>query len=328
MNRFEWVDATSIDQALAAVTPDSMFKAGGIDLLDLMKDDIATPKRLVNIRNIQGLDKIHEDTQGLHIGPLTTLTDIEQHPVIKKKFTAISEAAGLAATPQIRNMATIAGNLVQRPRCWYFRSEDFQCRKKGGKHCFAQDGENDYHAILDNRTCAIVHPSGLAVPLVALDARVEITSKKRKREVRLEDFFVSPEQDVMRENILQPDELLTGITVPATDARTAYYKQGEKESFDWPIADVAVALSMQGSRCIKASIVLGAAAPYPYRAKAAEVKLIDVVISEDSARTAARQAIGSATPLAKNGYKIPIFEAIIRRTVLRAAGMNAEGVAA
>src|SRR5205085_10915264 len=158
--------------------------------------------------------------------PLATLTEIGEHQAIQKKYTAISDAADRVATPQIRNMASVGGNLAQRPRCWYFRSEDFQCRKKGGKHCFAQDGENDYHAIFDNRTCAIVHPSGLAIPLVALDARVEITSTKGKREVRLEDFFISPDQDVMRENILRSDELITGIIIPATDARTAYQKIG------------------------------------------------------------------------------------------------------
>lgn len=328
MNRFEWVDATSVDQALAAITSESVFKAGGVDLLDLMKDDIFAPKRLVNIRSIQGLNEIREDDQGLHIGPLATLTEIAEHQTIQKKYAAISDAADRVATPQIRNMGTIGGNLAQRPRCWYFRSEDFQCRKKGGKHCFAQDGENDYHALFDNRTCAIVHPSGIAVPLVALNARLQITSPKGKREVPLEEFFVSPEQDVMRENILQPDELITAITVPATDARSSYYKQGEKESFDWPIADVAVALAMQGSRCSKASIVLGAAAPRPYRAKAAEAQLADSAINEGTARRAAQQAIAGATPLANNSYKIPIFEAIIRRTILCAAGINAEGVAA
>jgi xanthine dehydrogenase YagS FAD-binding subunit len=328
MNKFEWVDATSVDQAIAAVTSDSAFKAGGVDLLDLMKDDISAPKRLVNIRNIQGLNEIREDERGLHIGPLATLAEIAEHRTIQKKYPAISDAAERVATPQIRNMASVGGNLAQRPRCWYFRSEDFQCRKKGGKHCFAQDGENDYHAIFDNRTCAIVHPSGIAVPLVALNANLQITSPKGKREVLLEEFFVSPEQDVMRENVLQPDELITAITVPATDARSAYYKQGEKESFDWPIADVAVALTMQGSRCRKASIVLGAAAPRPYRAKAAEAQLADSTINEDTARKAAQQAVAAATPLANNRYKIPIFEAIIRRTILRAAGLNAEGVAA
>jgi xanthine dehydrogenase YagS FAD-binding subunit len=328
MNRFEWVNANSVDQALASVTDESAFKAGGVDLLDLMKDGIASPSRLVNIRQISGLDQISEDDKGLRIGPLVTLAQIEEHPAVQKKYAALSEAASRIATPQIRNMGTVGGNLVQRPRCWYFRSEDFHCRKKGGTHCFAQDGENDYHAIFDNRVCAIIHPSGLAVPLVAMNGRVEITSKKGKREVPLEEFFISPTHDVRRENILEPGELITAILVPASEARTAYYKQGEKESFDWPIADVAVALAMQGSRCSKASIVLGGAAPYPYRAKAAEAKLNNSEITEDSARAAAEAAMANATPLEKNAYKIPIFEAIVRRTILRAVGMKAEGVAA
>ena len=328
MNRFEWVNANSVDQALASVTDESAFKAGGVDLLDLMKDGIASPSRLVNIRQISGLDQISEDDKGLRVGPLVALTQIEEHPAVQKKYAALSEAASRIATPQIRNMATVGGNLVQRPRCWYFRSEDFHCRKKGGTHCFAQDGENDYHAIFDNRVCAIIHPSGIAVPLVAMNGRVEITTKKGKREVALEEFFISPDHDVRRENILEPGELITAILVPSTEARTAYYKQGEKESFDWPIADVAVALTMRGSRCSKASIVLGGAAPYPYRAKAAEGKLINSEITEDSARAAAEAAMANATPLEKNAYKIPIFEAIIRRTILRAAGMKAEGVAA
>ena len=328
MNRFEWVNATSIDQALGAATDGSSFKAGGVDLLDLMKDGIASPTRLVNIRHVSGLDQISEDEKGLRIGPLATLTQIEEHPAIQKKYAALSQAASRIATPQIRNMASVGGNLVQRPRCWYFRSEDFHCRKKGGTHCFAQDGENDYHAIFDNRVCAIIHPSGMAVPLVALNGRVEITTKKGKREVALEEFFVSPVHNVRRENILEPGELITAIVVPATDTRNAYYKQGEKESFDWPIADVAVALTIRGSRCTKASIVLGGAAPYPYRVKAAEAKLNNTEVSEDTARAAAEAAMANAMPLEKNAYKIPIFEAIIRRTILRAAGMSAEGVAA
>ena len=333
MNRFEWVNANTVDQALASVTDESAFKAGGVDLLDLMKDGIASPTRLVNIRQISGLDKIsddeiNDDAEGLRIGPLATLTQIEEHPVIRKKYTALSEAASRIATPQIRNMATLGGNLVQRPRCWYFRSEDFHCRKKGGTHCFAQDGENDYHAIFDNRVCAIIHPSGMAIPLVAMDGRIEVTTKKGKREVALEEFFINPDRDVTRENILAAGELITAIILPSSKAKTAYFKQGEKESFDWPIADVAVALTMQGSRCSNASIVLGGAAPYPYRAKSAEAKLNNSEISEDSARAAAEAAMANATPLEKNAYKIPIFEAIVRRTILRAAGTKAEGVAA
>ena len=328
MNRFVWVNASSVDEALASVTDGSAFKAGGVDLLDLMKDGIVRPSRLVNIRQISGLDQIREDDKSLRIGPLVTLTQIEEHPGVEKKYTALSEAASRIATPQIRNMATVGGNLVQRPRCWYFRSEDFHCRKKGGTHCFAQDGENDYHAIFDNRVCAIIHPSGMAVPLVALNARLEITAKEGTRELGLEEFFTSPDRDVRRENILKPGELITAILVPSEEARTAYYKQGEKESFDWPIADVAVALTMQGARCSQARVVLGGAAPYPYRAQAAEAKLNNSEITEASARSAAEAAMANATPLEKNAYKIPIFEAIIRRTILRAAGLTAEGVAA
>jgi xanthine dehydrogenase YagS FAD-binding subunit len=328
MNRFEWVNASSVDQALLSLTADAAFKAGGVDLLDLMKDGIVRPSRLVNIRQISGLDQISEDDKGLRIGPLTTLAQIEGHPLMQSKYKALAEAASRIATPQIRNMATLGGNLVQRPHCWYFRSEDFHCRKKGGTHCFAQDGENDYHAIFDNRACAIIHPSGMAVPLVALNARLEITSKKGKREVGLEEFFTSPEHDIRRENILEAGELITAILLSPAAVRSAYYKQGEKESFDWPIADVAVALTMAGSRCSKASVVLGAAAPYPYRAQAAEAKLNNSEITEDSARAAGEAAMASATPLEKNAYKIPIFQAIIRRTILRAAGLEAEGVAA
>jgi xanthine dehydrogenase YagS FAD-binding subunit len=168
----------------------------------------------------------------------------------------------------------------------------------------------------------------MAVPLVALNARVELTSAKGERELALEKFFISPEQDVLRESVIKPDELITQVIVPASGARTAYYKQGEKESFDWPIADVAVALNMQAGRCDKAAVVLGAAAPYPYRAKGAEAQLCGAPISEDSARAAAKAAMANATPLAKNAYKIPIFEAIIRRTILRAAGVNTQGAGA
>ena len=318
MNRFEWVNATSVDQALASVIAGSSFKAGGIDLLDLMKDGIAAPPRLVNIRNIDGLNQI---AQGLIIGPLVTLTQIEEHPVIQKKYSALAEAASRAATPQIRNMATIGGNLAQRPRCWYFRSEDFHCRKKGGHHCFAQDGENEYHAIFDNRTCAIVHPSGLAVPLVAMNARLELTSKKGKRELPLEQFFITPDQDVTRENVLQPDDLITNIIVPATSARTAYYKQGEKESFDWPIADVAAVIDRDGAKCKSASIVLGAASPTPHRAVEAEKALTGQTIDEKTVRDAAKAALAGASPLSQNGYKLPVFSAIIARTILGAAAL-------
>src|SRR5215475_4745045 len=177
MNRFEWVEAGTVTQAMAASNADSSFKAGGVDLLDLMKDNLLSPKRLVNIRTVEGLGEIGEDERGLHIGPLVTLTEIEEHPVIQKKYPSISEAAFRVVTPQIRNMGTIGGNLVQRPRCWYFRSADFHCRKKGGEVCFALQGENQLHAIAGNGVCAIVHPSSIATALVAYGATVKLKGR-------------------------------------------------------------------------------------------------------------------------------------------------------
>ena len=324
MNRFAWADARSLQQAIDLSSQDgAVLKAGGVDLLDLLKEGIAEPKQIVNIRNLQGLDRITETSDGISIGPLVTLAQIADNPALRQRYPALSDAALWAATPQIRNMATLGGNLAQRPRCWYFRNEDFHCRKKGGTRCFAQDGENQYHAIFDNRTCAIVHPSGTAVPLVAYGAALELTNGKGKRQVALEKFFISPEQDVTRENILQPGDVITAIVLPPMqNMRSAYHKEMEKQSFDWPIADVAVVLGQQ-----KASVILGAAAPYPYRAKEAEARLSGQAISEQVAAEAAKAAVASATPLAKNGYKVPVFEAVIRRTILKAAGMNKEAQA-
>ncbi len=327
MNRFQWTDCRSLDQALEqSASADAVLKAGGVDLLDLLKEHIAAPRLVVNIRNLQGLDEIGEAQGGLRIGPLTTLAEIESSPLVRQRYPALADAAAHAATPQIRNMATVAGNLAQRPRCWYFRNEAFHCRKKGGTRCFAQDGENEYHAIFDNRTCAIVHPSGTAVPLVAYGASLEITSKQGKRNLPLEKFFTTPEQDVTRENVLEPGEIITAVLLPATSAnlRSAYHKQMEKESFDWPLADVAVALDLTGSMVNNASIILGAAAPTPYRAQAGEAILKGKNITGELARTAAVESLNGASPLAHNMYKVPIFMAIIRRTILKAAGIREE----
>lgn len=322
MNRFEWADAASVKEAVAQLGVRSVVKAGGVDLLDRLKEGLEAPERLVNIRNIRGLDRIEEDKGMLRIGPLVTLARLSEDKLLLRNYTALAQAAGRAATPQIRNMATAGGNLLQRPRCWYFRQEEFDCRRKGGERCFALDGENQYHAIFDNQLCAIVHPSALAVPLVAMGARVVLTNAKGTREIELEHFFLRPETEIMRESVIAPGELITEIRVPTARAgtRSAYIKQGEKESFDWPIADVAVVLTLKGNVCLKASIVLGAAAPVPWRASKAEAALTGKVINEASARAAARGAMEGATPLAQNGYKLPIFETIVRRAILKASG--------
>ncbi len=320
MNRFEYADATSLADAIELTVKGTSIKAGGVDLLDLMKEHLATPSRLVNIKSIPNLGQIVEDDKGMTIGPLATLAQIAAHPIIQKKYTAIAQAAGHAATPQIRNMATAGGNLLQRPRCWYFRDELVHCRKKGGEKCFAQEGQNQYHAIFNNGLCAIVHPSAMATPLIAMHATIELTSAKEKREVPLEEFLILPSVELHKENTLEPGEILTAIHVPAlpAGAKSFYIKQGEKESYDWPIAEVATVIEMAGGQCKRASIVLGAAAPTPHRAVEAEQALSGHSLTRQDCLAAADAALANATPLAHNGYKVPLFRNLIVRTLLAA----------
>ncbi|MCA1733823.1 MAG: FAD binding domain-containing protein, partial [Acidobacteria bacterium] len=272
MNRFEWVAATSLDDALAQLSSGAVAKAGGIDLLDRMKEGIDAPKRLVNLRAIPGLDRIEPRAGGVAIGPLVTMASLAESPQIQARWPALAHAAGKAATPQIRNVATVGGNLLQRPRCWYFRSAEFPCLKKGGEECFGIPGDNRYHSIFGNGVCAAVHPSSTAVPLMAYGAILEIAGPRGRREAPIETFFVHPDDDVLREHPLGAEDVLTAIRLPAPapGTRSAYVEQGEKESFDWALADAAAVLVMDGPTVRRASLVLGAAAPVPMRAAAAE----------------------------------------------------------
>lgn len=341
MNSFEWSSPRDIAQAAGAATTTvaaamvsqsgqpavdgTVFKAGGIDLLDLMKEGLLTPRRLVNLRELPGLDRMAPaDGGGVRIGANVTLAQIAADPNIRARYRALADAAGNSASPQIRQVATLGGNLLQRPRCWYFRSRDHHCARKGGEMCFAFAGENEYHAIFDHNGCAIVHPSTAATALVALDAKLELTGATgKKRIANLEEFFLLPEVDIQRENDLQAGEILAAVLLPprAPTARSVHIKQGETDSFDWSIADVAVAVELApNGSCRGAAIVLGAAAPVPHRAKAAEAMLVGKSIDEDLARAAARAALQGAAPLTKNAYKLPIFETLVRRAILTAAG--------
>ena len=341
MRQFEWLNAQSEAEAAssgattvaaAMIAPTGgrasqdavVIKAGGIDLLDLMKEGLLQPRRIVNLRGIPGLDRIGEQTDGsVRIGAMVTLANLASHPVIIQRYAALADVARNSASPQIRNVATLGGNLLQRPRCWYFRSAHHDCARKGGEVCFAFGGENQYHAIFDHEGCAIVHPSTSATALVALGASVElISADNSRRVVLLEEFFLLPGTDITHENDLKSGEILSAVVLPklAPGARSAHLKQGEKDLFDWPIADVAVLLDRDpAGLCRKVSIVLGAAAPVPHRAKAAEAVLIGKPADEQNARNAARAAIAGAAPLSKNAYKLPIFETLVRRAILTAA---------
>ncbi|MFT3771852.1 MAG: FAD binding domain-containing protein [Minicystis sp.] len=321
MKAFEWTNPTTVAEAVAAMAQGGVIKAGGVDLADLMKEGLVAPSRLVNLRSVRGLDRIEGAMgQGLRLGPLVTLARLAEEPMVRRRFRALADAAGHAATPQIRNQATLGGNILQRPRCWYFRSEAFHCRRKGGGACFAMDGENQYHAIFDNGLCAVVHASGTATALVALGATLMVTSPAGTREVPVESIFVRPTQDVTREHSLAATDLVTEVRLPelAPGAASAYAKLGEKESYDWPIAEVACVIERAGGRCTKASVVLGAAAPTPHRSRQAEAALAGQPLTEEVARAAAKAALRGATPLSQNAYKVPVFEALVRRTILAA----------
>jgi xanthine dehydrogenase YagS FAD-binding subunit len=325
MNAFVLADCTTVDAALSQLKDGAVVKAGGVDLLDRMKNGTTQPLKLVNIRNISALRGINQTDQGLTIGALTTLTEISDHPVIRTQYQILSDACGHAATPHIRNMATVGGNLLQPMQCWYYRSADFECLRKGKEFCFAFNGLNQYHAIMDYGTCPAVAPSSAAVALLGLDATVELTSGKRgKRLVAIKDFYVQPDANPTKFTVIEPDELLTAVTIPkpAPGTRSAYQKYGEKESFDWAIADAGVVLEMDGNICRRAVVTMGAASPVVRRSTQAEAMLAGKPISEETARAAGKAAMEGATPLSMNAYKVELFPVAIYRTILLAAGQS------
>lgn len=323
MNRFSVAECTSLDAALSQLKDGAVVKAGGVDLLDRMKDGVEEPQRLVNIRNVGELRGIRQTDEGLTIGPLTTLAEISEHPVIRSQYQILADACGHAATPHIRNMATVGGNLLQRVQCWYYRSADFQCIRKGKDLCFAFDGLNQYHAIMEYATCPSVAPSSAAVALLGLNASVELSSAKRgKRTVGIKELYVVPDANPTKFTVIEPDELLTVIVIPkpAAGTRSAYQKFGEKESFDWAIADAGVVLEMDGDICRRAVITMGAASPIVRRSPQAEAALAGKPINEETARAAGKVAVAGAAPLSMNAYKLDMFPVAVYRTVLLAAG--------
>jgi xanthine dehydrogenase YagS FAD-binding subunit len=325
MSSFEWADATTVEQAAGLLAESTeqqpvIAKAGGIDLLDLMKEGILAPARLVNLKTIRGLDEIGTE-DGLSLGALVTLDRIDKDLRIRSRYVALSEAAAHAATPQVRNAATIGGNLLQRPRCWYFRRDHFH-GEGAGEIAGNGVGENQYHAIFDNDKNAMVHASTPATALVAYNASVELAGGANgPRVVKLADFLLPPEVQRDRDAGIEPGEVLTRVTIPPvkTGAKAAYHKQTERDSYDWPICDVAVVLTMDGQTVQNASIVMGWVAPTPRRAIESERLLVGNRLTDDLARQAAHAAVVDATPLSKNGYKVPILETIVRRTILAAA---------
>jgi len=322
---FAYVNAGGEKDAIAALVPERgrvLPIAGGMDLLALMKDYIAQPDRLVNVKALDRTIRRGGDGS-LRIGAAVTLTELAAHPEAARLYPALTEAAAEVGTPQIRNVGTVGGNLNQRPRCWYFRNEEFHCLKKGGSRCFAVDGENQYHAIFGDGPCHIVHPSSLAVPAIALDARFRVVGPAGEREVAAADYYVMPDRNLFGETVLAPNELLTHLILPAPGgARTATYEVRFKQSHDWPLAMASVALSMNGQTVRAARIVMGAVAPIPWRSSAAEAALAGKRMSEEAAMAAADAAVTGAKPMTGNAYKLQIARTAVKRAILKAAGIK------
>jgi xanthine dehydrogenase YagS FAD-binding subunit len=260
---------------------------------------------------------------GLRIGAAMRMVDVAEHAQIAKLYPAFSAAAIEVGTPQIRNQATVGGNLNQRPRCWYYRNEEFVCFKKGGNQCFSPAGENQFHAILGGGPSYIVHPSSLAVPSVAYGATFRLAGPKGERMVAAADYFTLPRQSLRMENVLAPDELLTHVILPAPGSvKSGHYEVRYKESHDWPIAFATVLLTMNGANVQSARVVMGAVAPIPWRSPAAEQALAGKAINEETAAAAADAALKDARPLSQNAYKVDVAKVAVKRAILRAAGIQ------
>jgi xanthine dehydrogenase YagS FAD-binding subunit len=325
MKAFEYTSPHDLRQASEQLGNDfsrAKLLAGGIDLLGEMKERIIEPDRVVNLKSVPGLNHLEAGANGVRMGALVTLTEIEEHPVVRRSYAALAQAAHSVGSPQIRNVGTIGGNLCQRPRCWYYRDEGIQCIKKGGSKCYAKEGKNKYNAILGGSPSYIVHPSDCATALMALNAQVSIFGPSGKtRQVPLDEFFILPRVNVYRENILQPNEIVTMVEIPtpASGTKSTYLKFKERDSMDWALSAVGAALTMRNGVVSSARVVLGGVAPIPWRSKEAEAVLHGKAVTPALADQAAEAALLGAQPLADNGYKVPLTKVLLRRALLACA---------
>ncbi len=327
MKAFAYVNPTNEKDAVAALRTDGIALplAGGMDLIARMKDYIESPDRIVNVKGALDATVTATPDGGLKIGAAMKIADLSEHAQVVKLYPAVAAAAYEVGTPQIRNAGTVGGNVNQRPRCWYFRAEEFVCFKKGGSRCFAVDGENQYNAIFGNDGPShIVHPSSLAVPFVAYGAKFRVVGPNGEREIPAGEFFTLPTlQNVMKENVLGDEELLTHVILPPPgNVRSGHYEVRYKQSHDWPIAFATVVLTMSGSMIQSARVVLGAVAPVPWRSPDAERALAGKPLNEQTAALAGEAAVQAAQPMSGNAYKIQIAKTAVKRAVMSAAGLK------
>jgi len=325
MRPFEYASPTTKEQAVGLLGTSwgqAEVLAGGTDLLALMKDDVVHPKRLVNIKDIAELRGITSSAKGLRIGALTTLGDLADHADVIENYPALADAVNEAASPQIRNLATLGGNLSQRPRCWYFRGGFGLLPKDASGKDLVSEGENRFHAILGNDGPAkFVSPSTIVPTLIAYGASIRIVGPKGTRELPLEKYFLIPKTESEREHDLRPNEIISEVLIPAPGGvHAAHYELRQKQLFDWPLAVAAVALKLNGTTVQSARVVMGYVAPVPWISAEAGQALAGKAISEDVAKAAADAALLNAKPLRHNAYKIQLARVAVKRAILKAAG--------
>jgi xanthine dehydrogenase YagS FAD-binding subunit len=323
MQAFEYANPTTVREAVGLLGKrwdDANILAGGTDLLNLMKDYIQTPKRVVSLKGIKELGGIEKRAAGLRIGAMVTLAELLGNAGVKAEYPSLAQAARGVASLQLRNAGTVGGDLCQRPRCWYFRLGYGLLAKGPNGESLVEKGDNRYHAIFHSEGPArFVSASSFGPALVALGAKVKLVSAGGSRELPVEKFFLAPGDEKGRENALQPGEILTEILVPpAAGVRNATYEVRQKEALDWPLATASVALKMKGSTVERARVVLGHVAPVPWRAPAAERELAGKTVSATAAEAAGKAAVEGATPLSMNAYKVQLAQVAVKRALLAA----------
>lgn len=318
MKSFANVNPRDLKDAAAKLRqPNAVVAGGGSDLLGMIKEHLVQPDVVVHLRSIKGLDQVSAKSGETQIGGLITLDALSREPSIRSRYTVLSEAAESVGTPQIRNAGTLAGNVCQRPWCWYYRN-GFPCFKAGGNQCFSITGENQFHAIFGGGPSFIVHPSDTAAALVALDAKFRIAGPGSERTIPAAEFFALPRVAAARENVLAKDEVLAAVHLPAARpaARSTYHKVMDREAWTHAVVSAAIVLEMDQQICKSARVVLGGVAPIPWRLPKVEALLAGQKITPELAAQAGELALEGANPLAKNRYKIPLTKAVVRRTLL------------
>jgi len=318
MPNFNYIKVKSLKEAIGQLSSKgARIHAGGTDLLGCLRDEIFGAEKLVSIGRLKALRGIRQTSDGgLRIGALTTIAEVENNKTVQERYSALAQAASEVGSPQLRNQGTIGGNLCQKPRCWYYRGE-FQCLRKGGDTCYAYQGENQFHCIFGGTMCYIVHPSDTAPALVTFEAMARVSGPDGARLVPIAKFHVPPSESVQKETILKPNEIVTEVLLPppAKGLRSSYRKVRARRSWDFALASVALALQFDGDRIARARVVLGGAAPIPWRSKEVEEVITGRRLDAETVTRAAAAAVKNAQPLKQNGYKVPLFRGMIEEAL-------------